>query len=390
MNLITLASKQIWPQVLSVMHLKPERVLLLHSNDQAESKGPAQRLKRFFDKHNIVPKGGTHLGLIPHDDFNGVEHRLDELAANYQLKIEDTFLNFTGGNKLMATAAFRWATAKGMKSFYLERGQTLTWFEPHNGNLQTRTEKLDGRITNELDPVALLRCHLDASELERPGQILTLNQAGREISIEDLWKQIKNGNDACQWLEIKGKADPEEKKGDSLEYATAAVVLKLGVKCAYRSLRLKVKSAQHVSTMLPHAEIDLLFNWNGRLWLVDCKDRKPVENLIEGLRREIKQTLSSQAEKLLHQIGEELEIGQTKAMKLDLVAIREMGGLLGKIVCVRKAELPEQALQYAKYNQIEVVLKRDLVEGLRALLFPGAPPTQAQLDSLSQAFRPTS
>ena len=42
--LLSLASKQIWPQVLAVAHLKPARVFLLHSEDAAESKGPPNAL----------------------------------------------------------------------------------------------------------------------------------------------------------------------------------------------------------------------------------------------------------------------------------------------------------------------------------------------------------
>jgi len=41
MILLSLASKQIWPQVLAVAHLKPERFFLLHSDDLVGSKGPA-------------------------------------------------------------------------------------------------------------------------------------------------------------------------------------------------------------------------------------------------------------------------------------------------------------------------------------------------------------
>jgi len=44
MTLLSLASKQIWPQVLAVAHVKPERLVVLHSEDIPESKGPAQRL----------------------------------------------------------------------------------------------------------------------------------------------------------------------------------------------------------------------------------------------------------------------------------------------------------------------------------------------------------
>jgi len=43
MTLLTLATKQIWPHVLAVAHLNPNRVILLHSVDTVESKGPARR-----------------------------------------------------------------------------------------------------------------------------------------------------------------------------------------------------------------------------------------------------------------------------------------------------------------------------------------------------------
>jgi len=272
MILLSLASKQIWPQVLAVAHLKPERLFLLHSEDQAESKGPAQRLKRFFDDSGLVPKGGTRLEPVSDSDFDSIERRLDELQRNHQLPLSDCVVNYTGGNKLMATAAFRWA-ARHARAFYLERRNQLTWFSAPDGKMVTHSEQLDGHIANHLDPVALLRCQLDASEVQRPGQTLMLHDAGWRLADADFWRRIENGNDARPWLKIAGEADRQEKDGDPLEYATAAVLLRLGVKQIQRSLRLKVKSSSQTGTRLPHAEIDLLFTWGGRLWLVDCKDR---------------------------------------------------------------------------------------------------------------------
>src|ERR1035437_7500182 len=60
-TLLSLASKQIWPHVLTAAWLKPERVFLLHSQDANESQGPAQRLKRFLDETGLVPRDGTRL-----------------------------------------------------------------------------------------------------------------------------------------------------------------------------------------------------------------------------------------------------------------------------------------------------------------------------------------
>ncbi|HOX00914.1 MAG TPA: hypothetical protein P5555_00035 [Candidatus Paceibacterota bacterium] len=387
MILLSLASKQIWPQVLAVAQLKPERVVLLHSGDPDESKNPAQRLKRFFDESGLAAKGATRLEQIPDDDFAAIERQLDELQSGRQWPLAECAVHFTGGNKLMATAAFRWAAKRGVKAFYLDRHYQLTWFEPRDGEMHTHAETLDGHLTDRLDPVALLRCQVDASEVQRSGQVLTLSEAGRKISDSDFFRRIGNGQDARTWLRLVGEADRESKEGDSLEFSTAAVLLKLGVYRVQRSLRLKVKSSSSTGTRLPHAEIDLLFAWGGRLWLVDCKDRKPKEELALALRRCLPHSILPEAEKLLGRIQEELSIGETKAMKEDLLASREAGGLLGNVVCVWKAELPEEVQEYARQNQIQVVRKSEMVSGLRDLLFPERPADSGDIASLKAHFR---
>lgn len=387
MILLSLASKQIWPQVLAVCHLKPAGLVLLHSDDANESRQPAQRLKKFFDKHGPTEKGRVSMEPLSDSDFSTIEKRLDELAASHQWNLGDCVLNITGGNKLMATAAFRWAARRGVRTFYLERRNKITWFDFRDGETLTTSEQADGHLADILDPVSLLRCQVDASEVEREGESLTLNSEGTRLSAEDLFNQLQNGVDAARFLDTQGTADADAKKGDGLELATAAVLLKLGVKKVQRSLRLKVKSATGVSTKLPHAEIDLLFSWGGKLWLVDCKDRVSPESLVEGFRRELRhQPLPTQAEELLKRISKELSIGQTKVMKEDLLAVRETGGLLGQIVCVRKTQPPEEVRQFAAHNRIEVIQKSELVERWRSLLFPNLPPNQTQLANLAKAF----
>lgn len=383
MILLSLASKQIWPHVLTVAHLKPTYLLLLHSNDKTESRGPAQRLKRFFDRSALKPKCCTRLEIISDSDFNQIERTLDSLLVSNQFPLDQCALNFTGGNKLMATAAFRWSARRGIRSFYLERRNLLTWFEPRDGDLLTRTEKIDGHITDDFDAVDLLRCQMDASEVERPGQTITLNKAGTDMPEPDFFKRIANGNPMKNFLLFTGEADSEQRAGDDLEFNTAAVLLKLGVPRVQRSLRLKVKSAPHISSRCPHAEIDLLFNWNGRLWLVDCKDRKQTDDLVAALRRHFPDGPNSEARSLLDRIAEELRIGQTKALKEDLLAVRETGGLLGQIVCVRKSKLPDEVCQFACDNHIELVLKKDLVARFGALLFPDRPATTEELTALA-------
>ena len=383
LTLLSLSSRQVWPHILAVTHLKPSNLILLHSEDADESRGPARRLQKFFgERSKIIHQSNIRLEMIPHDDFSDVERRLDEITQD--LKTHDSCaLNFTGGNKLMATAAFHWAAARGVRSFYLERGNRLTWFEPMGGGSATRSEQLSGSITNSLDAVDLLRCQLAASEVEREGEKLSLSPWGQGLAEDEFLTRIWNGS-MDRLMDKEGQGDRERKKGDMLELLAAAALLKLGVPEIRRSLRLKVKTPHRVSSRLPHAEIDLLFNWNGRLWLVDCKDRVSEELLVQRLRKALPTTLSDSAENLLNRIGDEMKIGQTKVLKEDRIAIDDMGGLLGQVVCVRKHPLPEEALAYAKRNRIEVVEKAKLFEDFRRLLHPERLASDGQLAALVQ------
>ena len=374
---MSLASRQVWPHVLAVAHLKPERLLLLHSSDAQESRKPAERLKKFLEaRSSLLEQGHTSLEEIPHDRFEAIGDRLDELVGRNPAGI---VLNFTGGNKLMATAAFRWADENGIRAFYLERGNRITWFEPGGSDSATRSESLDGNITNDLDPVALLCCQLWSSEVEREGEKLRLKSGVQRLEKEDFLRQALSEPKAL--MNSEGVPDRKEKAGDRLELAAAAVLLHLGVTNVRRSLRLKVNSATGAGS-LPHAEIDLLFNWSGKLWLVDCKDRKPEAELVRGLRRELPKRLAPAAEDLLRRLDEELQISPVKVLKEDLVAINDMAGLLGQVICLRRSALPDEARAYAQRNRIDVVLKSDLYDGLHRLVHGNRPASANQIAKL--------
>lgn len=378
-TLISIASRQIWPQVLAVMHLKPKNLFLLHSDDSDESKGPARRLNRNLSGKLTGWPNNTRLVTISHKDFNEIKKGIADLAAEEFNDQDQCAVNFTGGNKLMATAAFHWAAENGVRSFYLERGNQLTWFEPNGTGLYTSVESLRGCTTNHLEPLPLLRCQLTSSEVECEGQELRLNEAGIKIDECQFKKLFAKENSVkkfleiiSKYLEIKGTAGGI-KKGDALEFYTAAVLLKAGVSEVRRSVRLKVKPEPGQSSKSPHAEIDLLFNWNGRLWLVDCKDRVSVNDLIDGLRRVTRYkmpSVSAQAKKLVDRIGDELHISPTKVLKENQVVIDEIGGLQGQVVCVRTSHLSQRAEAYAKRNGMQVVLKKNLFEGIKELLHP--------------------
>ena len=375
MILLSLVSRQIWPQVLTVAHLKPERVFLLHSEDLGESKAPAQRLKQFFDESGLVPKGGTQLEPIPHDDFSAIESRLDEMVARHQLNLGECVVNFTGGNKLMATAIFRRVARRGVRAFYLERGNQITWFEPRDDDMKTSSERLQSSITNKLDAAALLSCQFGDDCVQTSGERLTLNEKGRNAAPQDLAAKLQgetrldhNAFDFRKWLTIENPSPREPNEGDNLEYGTACALLKAGVAAIRRGVELSTlpKSSN------AEAELDLVFNWNGRLWVVDCKDRVGGDAKVESLKTLLlgDGCCNRQTGGLLKSIAEDLKDRDIKILREDLLQISEVGGLLGCALAVRSRKPPQQAVEFAtsRQPQVEVLLKSDLVKRLTAIL----------------------
>lgn len=367
MILYTIASRQIWPQLLAVLHLKPEKVFLFHSDDEAESKKPAQHLKKFFDKSEIVPKGNTKLCPIPHDDFSKVEESFDIVQTEHQIPLDSIVLNFTGGNKLMASAAFRWAVKRSVCSFYLEKGNKIFRFNLCDGEVKTETENLDAHIADSLNPLEVLRCQLTSSVVENEGELITLSEAGKNESEEKTLNILRNGNYYPEWLNIVGKANDEGRKGDHLELRSAAAILKLGIHQIRRGVKLKPNTDEGVSSTMPHTEIDLLFIWNGRLWIVDCKDRMSEENLCDRFYQKIR-NIPGDAKELWEMIKDIVSKSHFKILKDDIVTAREVGGLYGSVICIRKSTLNEEIKQYAKRNGIRIVSTKYLYDELAEIL----------------------
>jgi hypothetical protein len=375
MTLLSLASKQIWPQVLAVAHLEPGRVFLLHSEDAGESKGPAQRLKRFFDDSSLVPKGGTQLEPIPHDDFSAIETRFDEIVARHRLNLGECVVNFTGGNKLMATAVFRRVARRGLRAFYLERGNLMTWFEPRDGDMLTHAESPPIGIANHLDAAALLSCQFGDEVVQFPGEQLTLNEKGAKPAPQDLAAKLQGETrldqgafDFRKWLCIENPSGRPSNEGDNLEYGTACALLKAGVPTVRRSVELSTLPNSSNS----EGELDLVFNWNGRLWVVDCKDRAAGETKVDALRSALLRAggANHQTEALLKSVAEDLKDRDIKILREDLLQISEVGGLLGCALAVRSAKPPQQAVEFAasRHPKVEILLKSDLVKRLPAIL----------------------
>jgi hypothetical protein len=388
MTLLSLASRQIWPQVLSVLHLRPDRLILFHSSEEAESKQPAERLRNLFNALAIIPRG-IRLETVPHDHFGGLMDGLARVAESETLDDSNSRLNLTGGNKLMAMAAAEWCRLNGVPCFYLERDFRVFPFQPIGTDLQPHPSfALSPNLAKDIDPIALLRCQLSDAEIVSAGEQLTLSDAGRVLDERALSLSLRQGivPQFEGWLHRRSEGVVKDGSfGDGLELLTAAVLLHLGVPRVQRGVRLRSGTGR--THWQDEGELDLVFNWNGKLWVVDCKHRRGAESRVGRLREVLGSTggLSPAVAELLDQITGELREKELKPLKEDLLTVAEAGGLLGQAVVVRVRQLPAEAVEFARSRRLPVVLRHDLCEGLRALLHPHQPATTESLRLLASA-----
>ncbi|MCC5844862.1 MAG: hypothetical protein JJU05_11475 [Verrucomicrobia bacterium] len=341
-TLATLVSQQIWPQLHALPLVKPERLVLLHSSNPKHGLGPASRLQnqltRWRNDLNLDwAPGQVDCVEISDHDVSAIQASLESLPHPPDL------LHLTGGNKLMGFAAFDWAQRRRIPVLYRERELGFVQLDFTPSGIQSRNMDADVSTLSALDPTETVRCQLSEGEIERPGELILLSDTGQRKGRKELAKAIAGGNDCLEWLNILGDADEEAKTGDLLEMQCAAALLKLGIPMVSRSLRLKASETDDQRNSESFQEVDLLFLHQGRLWLVDCKDRA------EG--------------------GKYRDTGY-KALMEDVSGARALGGLDAKIICVRKARFTVGQQLFARDYGIQYVDRHSLVEGLAEILEP--------------------
>lgn len=377
--LLSLASRQAWPHVLTTAHLSAQRVVLLHSSNDGESSRPATRLKAFFDSEKTNGHGPdrTDLREIPSDDFVAIKHRLSETIHELDLDKRKMVVNFTGGNKLMATAAYEWARDNGLPACYLERGNVLFsfTFDAPGAEPVIRHERLDAHLLRHGDAIALLRAQLDESVIRSKGERLTLQPARRAITQFEI-KSIVSAllsvrTDAADLMIdkhlVRTNSPNRQVSGDRLEYAAAIALLGLGVPAVYRGVELRDESINNVQS-----ETDLVFNWGGRLWMVDCKDKISVNQKLLKLTARMR-SLGYDVAKLskeLDALKDQLTDTDKRLLKEDILHISEMGGLLGSAIAVRRSEVSDDVIAFAanRRTKVEIVYAKEMVDRFRGLL----------------------
>ena len=374
MTLFSLASRQIWPQVLAFLsHTpRPDHLVLFHSREENESAGPARRLKELMIAERLLPVEAVDLVEVAHDRFGNVLEAMASAAERLNLDGSNCSVNLTGGNKLMALAATEWCRLAEVRCFYLERDFTVLPFLPRGSDLLPQESyQINPHIAKDLSPLELLRCQLGTAEVVNPGQCLTLNERGKKMPGQEIQIQTDRGNFDFQKLLTWDVAEPEEKQGFALEYATAVALLSIGIPVVQRSVRLVPRVPR--GSGREEGELDLVFNWGGKLWVVDCKDRKSALNRVDAIRTSILSQCNPapKLQKLLADLEDKLRQKELHPLKEDLLAVSEVAGLLGQAICVRREPLPPQAEEFARSRRLHVVTKNQLLEGLRRILYPG-------------------
>lgn len=181
---------------------------------------------------------------------------------------------------------------------------------------------------------------------------------------------LAGGKDVRKFLKIK---EPLSKRatGDNFEYQCAASVLAHGIKSVHRGVELRPKTGANI-----HSEFDLVFNWKGKLWLVDCKDRKPESRLVKGFRSMCKSLdIPENAQRKLSEIQGRLKASAIQMIKEDIAAISEIGGLLGQVVCARRS-MPsdETVVAFAKSHRVLFARKSTLYQDFKDILGEGKSP----------------
>lgn len=362
-TLLLLVSRQVWPNIISTVYFKPERVILLHSSEAAVSRQPAERLRHLLAKAGLASGDRCQLLAIPDDNYHGIHAALDTLPAE---QLRDAALGFNAGSKLMAVACFDWAQKQRLQAFYLETDGELQRFDFSNGTTLTSTERPDPAICDFLAPLDLIRCQLHSSEVLHEGQTITLNDPGicqlTDAQFKSSMFSVSRDQPRC-WLSAPGGIPKPAKEGDLLELAVAATLLRLGVKQVVRGVELIPAGAKGADRKT-HAELDIVFNHAGRLWIVECKDRKRPKtpyNFQGRTLKEFKSALNSVWSRLFDE-------SQAKIVKEHLISTRDVGGSLGKLIFLCQHKPDSWFLRLATSLGVGVVWKEDMLRGFRSLL----------------------
>lgn len=150
-TIISLIGEQNLPNLLPILHLKPEQVILVYTDFTEQT---AVRLTKLIRDRAEVTR-------VQVDAYNIEETREKLQTAVSNLPASDLIVNFTGGTKMMSLAAYQTAVAHQATLVYLQsqgNQSRLYRYVPQNGRYTTPSiEQIPPLITIE----QYLKAYLD-------------------------------------------------------------------------------------------------------------------------------------------------------------------------------------------------------------------------------------
>ena len=373
-TLLLLTNQELWPGIICTRHFRPEKIILLHGNTPAASKEPAVRLQKFLLKSGLVDK--CELLELSDDDFVGIQQKLDSASTTEPLAV-----GFNGATKLMAVACFDWAMKKGHQALYLETDNEIQRFEADGDKIVCRREDADLSGLSNLNPVETMRSHLQRSEIRKTPKVLTLSEQGKDLPMREALEMLDQSlrtskrsqvpllcRDNRPWHPDSGTI---HSYGERYELTVALALLKLGVAQVAHSVELSAFDSQHVKHV--HAELDLVFIWKGRLWVVECKDHEKVEKkgrkLWDSLKQEARlHNLDSDEQEFIDEMGGMLRRRYKKILKERMLAARECGGALAQVIFAVRDEPGGDVAEFAELHKIHMARQNSLEQDLAQAL----------------------
>lgn len=344
--LVTIASEQIWPQIVPFYIVKPERVVILHSANLAKSKKPAKRLADFFrggeasaSRVNVILR---EMSELDYPDFIN-----DDISDS-----DEVYVNLTGGLKTMSIMLHSWAMINKAQEFYINEKNKIQWFLFENGVFQLdRQEDIPEAVMreiNEIDPLSIAKLYYGAEHISGDGLVRS------EDDIRSIFRNSKT---------------PSYKTGAKLEEELLYFFLDLfkndksfGLKnCKLRhSVRLRSENSDN-----DNEEIDILLNYNCSLIIVECKMRKKIRNLYHSYRQMIANCYNGQDvanedafNKLMTKIKSDISDNKFLQYKADLFSARLLSGLKARVIWVTTSiqQQPKALEMFCTEHNIEHIM----------------------------------
>lgn len=279
--MVILASEQLWPNIQGLVHWHRHEggikdLFIYYTDDSKKSAEPAKRFAAFARK--LYPNLNVHLpeqpgGRLPSDVYQQI--------AAWQRQVPDRYwiINATGGLKLMFAGALRALELPRTEIVYRElSGEWYRWRRVDN--------------SEELQRVDV---HLSETD-DIPVQYLV--QAQSAVAADCAWscekpqclpilEMVRHGLEThWNWGEVfRQRGLPShEHAGFLFEKFVAATLREFGIKQVCLNVTLKNEAASV-------QEIDIIANYRGRIFIIDCKLRteeeegKQVERLTSQIRQ---------------------------------------------------------------------------------------------------------